>query len=152
VLRQATLKEVTASMTTFPDLAPCRAVSDDPNVLAIAWLGHGETFNTGPVDPIFFQKLVSLCNDPLQPVPDGGWRVCEVCQFDAKQFKGHLFVPYQGKVYVAPTGIVHFIAAHWYQPPQVFIDAVMACPPTRGIEFRRALQRIVGESMLATAS
>jgi hypothetical protein len=139
-------------MTTYPDLAPCRAVLDAPEVLAVGWLGKGDKFPTGPVDPEFFDKLLHLCNDPLQPVPDGGWRDCAVCQFDARQFKGHLFVPYEGKVYVAPTGIVHFIAAHWYKPPQVFIDAVMACPPTRGIEFRRALQRILGESLFATAS
>lgn len=139
-------------MTSFADLAPCRTILDAPEVLAIGWLGKDAQFPTGPVDRAFFAKLLSLCNDPLQPVPDGGWRSCDVCQFDAKQFKGHLFVPHQGKVYVAPTGIAHFIAAHWYQPPQVFIDAVMACPPTRGIEFRRALQRIVGESLFANAS
>lgn len=139
-------------MTTYPDLAPCRAVSSDPNVLAVAWLGRGATFKTGAVAPEFFAKLMALCNDPWEPAPDRSWRDCEICQFDARQFKGRLFVPYEGKVYVAPTGIVHFVAAHWYQPPQAFIDAVMACPPTRGIEFRRALQRIVGENMLASAS
>jgi hypothetical protein len=139
-------------MTTFPDLTPCRAVSDDPNVLAVGWLDHGVAFNTGPVEPAFFRKLESLCNDPLQPVPDGGWRDCGICQFEPRQFKGHLFVPHLNKVYVAPTGILHFVAAHWYQPPSVFIDAVMACPPTRGIEFRRALQRILGESLFASAT
>jgi len=139
-------------MTTFPDLTPCRAVSDDPNVLAVAWLAQGATFATGPVDREFFAKLLSLCNDPWQPAPEGGWRDCEVCQFDARQFKGHLFVPYEGKVYVAPTGIAHYIAAHWYQPPPIFIEAVMHCPPTRGIEYRRALQRILGESLFAAAA
>jgi hypothetical protein len=141
-----------ALTTIYADLSPCRAVSHAPEVLAVGWLAMGRPFSTGPVDRAIYRTLLQLCNDPWEPVDGGGWRECDVCQFDAPQFKGNLFVPYQGKVYVTPTSITHHIAVHWYQPPAIFLEAVMQCPPTRSIEFKRALQRNGGASLLANTA
>jgi len=30
---------------------------------------------------------------------------------------------------MAPVAVVHYISAHSYRPPQIFIEAVLKCPP-----------------------
>ena len=42
-------------------------------------------------------------------------------------------------MYAAPVAVVHYIAAHWYCPPQIFIDAVLACPQMASMEYKKAL-------------
>ena len=78
----------------------------------------------------------------------GGAHTCALCQCDAPQFSANLFVPYQGKVYVAPVAIVHYIAAHWYVPPAVFIAAVEACPPVQSMAYKKALLANGGRALL----
>jgi hypothetical protein len=43
------------------------------------------------------------------------------------------------RIYVAPVGILHYIAAHWYKPPMAFVEAVMACPPMQSMAYKREL-------------
>src|SRR5712675_9636 len=76
-----------------------------------------------------FCKLQELCSTPWQPIASAGFHVCELCQFDAPAFSDNVFVPHRGKIYVAPVAILHYISAHWYRPPPIFIDAVLTCPP-----------------------
>ena len=44
-----------------------------------------------------------------------------------------------GHIYAAPDGIVHYISAHWYRPPDEFMEAVMACPGMGSAEYGAAL-------------
>jgi hypothetical protein len=37
-------------------------------------------------------------------------------------------LPYRGRIFAAPGGITHYIRAHWYQPPDEFIQAITASP------------------------
>jgi hypothetical protein len=50
----------------------------------------------------------------------------------------NLFVPCGELVYVAPLLIVHYMNAHGYGPPLEFCQAVLACPPMRSMEYRKA--------------
>jgi hypothetical protein len=36
------------------------------------------------------------------------------------------------------VGIVHYVAVHRYRPPQAFVDAVFACPPTGTVAYLKA--------------
>jgi hypothetical protein len=96
----------------------------------------------------FFRKLAQLCADPWQPVVSAGAHACELCQFDAPQFSANVFVPHAGKIYAAPVAVVHYVAAHWYCPPQVFIDAVLACPHMTSMEYKKALLANRGRGLL----
>ena len=87
----------------------------------------------------FFEKLQALCRDPWQPVTSSGFHSCDLCQFDAAKFSLNVFVPYGGSIYVAPVGISHYIASHWYKPPDVFVDAVMLCPTMNSMEYKKAI-------------
>jgi hypothetical protein len=49
---------------------------------------------------------------------------------------------------VAPELIVHNIAAHWYKPPDVFIEAVLACPDMRSMEYKKAILNNRGRELL----
>ena len=51
-------------------------------------------------------------------------------------------------MYAAPVAVVHYIAAHWYCPPQIFIDAVLACPQMASMEYKKALLDSGGRDLL----
>jgi hypothetical protein len=136
-------------MTTFNDLEHCGALPLRCEALtAIGWLGQGSTFESGVVDEEFFRKLCKLTAQPWQPVVCLGLHRCELCQFDPPAFSGNVFVPHQGTIYVAPVAIVHYIASHWYCPPQVFRDAVLGCPAMNSMEYKRALLSNGGRSLV----
>lgn len=94
--------------------------------------------------------LQSLCVSPWQPVVSLGWHTCELCQFDGPRFSDNVFIPYQGKIYVTPVAIVHYVAAHRYLPPQIFVDAILACPAMNSMEYKRALLANGGRSLVRT--
>jgi hypothetical protein len=142
-----------AAMTSIPDLAQCHYFGPgNEALLAIGWLGTGVEFKRGQVSEEFFRKLTALAAEPWQPpVVTPGSHACELCQFDPPRFAASLFVPHQGKVYAAPVGIVHYVAAHWYKPPQVFVNAVLDCPPMRSMAYHKALLANGGRSLVSTA-
>ena len=96
----------------------------------------------------FFCKLKELCSAPWQPIVSGGFHCCELCQFDAPRFSDNVFVPYRGKIYVAPVAIVHYISTHWYRPPQIFVDAVLTCAPMHSMDYNKAMFANGGRSLV----
>jgi hypothetical protein len=64
----------------------------------------------GETSPVFFARLNELCTHPWQPFAFAGRHQCELCQFDPPSFGENLFVPHAGQIFVAPVGIVHYIA------------------------------------------
>jgi hypothetical protein len=136
-------------MPAIRDLEPCRYIPVECDALvAVGWLGKEVSFETGPVGERFFRKLKDLCADPWQPVMSLGFHLCELCQFDPPAFSAHVFVPFQGRIYVAPVAIVHYIATHWYRPPEVFIDAVLACSPIRSMDYKKAILANGGRNLV----
>ncbi len=127
-------------MTKINDLEKCNYFPlDCDNLVSVGWLSKGSEFNKGAVNKEFFDRLCELLIDPWQPVVCMGTHPCGLCQFDAPQFSKNLFIPYEGKIYVCPEAITHYIASHWYKPPQIFIDAVMNCPDIRTMEYKKAI-------------
>jgi hypothetical protein len=136
-------------MAAIKDLAPYSYLpSECPALLAIGWLERESEFTRGNVPYEFFQKLSELCINPWQPIVSVGLHHCSLCQFEPPAFENNVFVPYHGRIYVAPVGVVHYIAAHWYLPPQEFIQAVLACPPMRSLEYHKALLANGGRSLI----
>lgn len=147
--RHDSLDSVFSAMTTINDLDPCHYLPVDCAALrSIGWLGAQSEFVRCKASPEFFDKLKALCADPWQPVVSAGCHRCELCQFEAPAFHGNVLIPFQGHVYVAPIAVVHYVAAHWYCPPDEFIEAVLACPPMRSIHYYKALLANGGRSLM----
>ena len=136
-------------MTSIKDLEPCRYFAVECEALtAVGWLGKEATFETGSVSKQLFHKLKELCSTPWQPIASAGFHLCELCQFDAPACSDNIFVPHQGKIYVSPVAILHYISAHWYRPPPIFIDAVLTCPPIDSIDYKKAVLANGGRSLV----
>ncbi|WP_139215492.1 DUF7919 family protein [Lysobacter sp. cf310] len=90
--------------------------------------------------------------NPWQPFVTAGLHSCELCQFDAPKFSANIFIPFEGRIFVAPVGIVHYIAAHWYLPPSRFQEAVMHCPSMRSMEYKKAILSNGGRPLITGAA
>ena len=136
-------------MTIIADLERCDYLPvPSDGLVAIGWLGREAEYTRGAVTSEFVDKLKDLFVNPWQPVVSGGWHECDLCQFNGPCFNDNLFVPHEGKIYVAPEGIVHYIETHWYQPPAEFITAVKKCPDMNSMEYKKALLENGGRPMV----
>ena len=127
-------------MTTYPDLDPLPYFGAEcaDSLRAIGWLGSGHRFTKGPISADTYDRLKQLLVNPFQPLVAFGFHTCDLCQFEGESGSANLFVPADGFLFVCPELILHYINAHHYQPPQAFCDAVMICPDTRSVEYKRS--------------
>jgi hypothetical protein len=126
----------------------------DSAIVMVGWLMRGQDYPIGPVEPRIFDKLRQLCDArwvSLLPAT-AGFHECELCQFDPARMHGEVILPGEGCVYVAPRGIVHYIARHWFCPPEAFQHAVTACPPVGGMAYKQALLANGGRSLIRKAA
>ncbi|OLP47738.1 DUF7919 family protein [Allorhizobium taibaishanense] len=126
-------------MVHFRDLERHTTPCDDTVLLSVGWLGRDMEYPTGEVAPNFYEKLRELCRNPWQPFATAGFHICDLCQYDGVSLKGQLYVPDQDCIYVAPAGVAHYIAAHWYNPPAAFVQAVLNCPPMQTMDYKKKL-------------
>jgi hypothetical protein len=137
-------------MTVFADLEPCTYFGDDAaRVLrSVGWIGE-QGFPSGRIDVSVYRRLVDLFADAFQPVIAAGMHACSVCQFEPEASGGrNLFVPTTDVVYVCPELVLHYINAHHYAPPREFCAAVMTCPHTRSMDYKKRLLAAGGKVLL----
>jgi len=118
------------------------------NVLSVGWLSSESDYEKGEVDSDFFDRLCELTRNPWQPVVSPGMHDCELCQFNPPTFTDNIFIPYNGAIYAAPEAIVHYVAAHWYKPPAIFVEAVLACPRMQSMEYKKAILENGGRELM----
>lgn len=53
---------------------------------------------------------------------------------------GYITVPGDGRIFIAPSLVLHYIDAHGYRPPDPFVAALAACPHPRSRDYGRALR------------
>lgn len=132
----------------FSDLSKCDYFGDVPeNLVAVGWLANSSPFAVGSIPAESFAKLKSLCVDCWQPMVSCGSHECELCQFDVPRGSANLFIPDGTRIFVCPELVLHYIAAHHYRPPQCFLDAVMTCPNTRSMEYKKLILRSGGRAL-----
>ncbi|WP_242393232.1 DUF7919 family protein [Anaeromyxobacter oryzisoli] len=150
-------------MIAFADLGPIEyfLVGDPSALRAVGWLARGQPFRTGAVGREFFDKLCVLLVSPFQPIATAGVARCDLCQFSGgpdvihdgdvvvQMGASNLFVPGSGVLYVAPSLIAHYIDAHDYRPPDEFVEAVLRCPQTHSMEYKRLLLANGGSGLVA---
>jgi len=126
----------------FPDLTSYSYHGHpEPESRNVGWLDSEHDFPCGPVPVGFVERLLAFSKKPAKQ--HRGFHICQFCGIDP-----HLVIYDQAAmqrlneagalgsaeirvvgrsrvVYASPTMICHYVAAHRYQPPQEFIDAVM---------------------------
>ncbi|MEL6546524.1 MAG: hypothetical protein AAFQ82_17990, partial [Myxococcota bacterium] len=139
----------------FSDLGPIDyfSLEGDECLRAVGWLDRSHPFPTGSVEATPLRTLTALLRRPWEPVVAMGFHGCNLCQHAEQRVEftfendtvpigaSNLFIPADDCVLVAPSLILHYIATHWYRPPDVFLDAVVACPDPQSMEYKRALLR-----------
>ncbi|MEU8621904.1 hypothetical protein [Streptomyces sp. NPDC048623] len=97
--------------------------------LNIGWLEAGRPYATGTVPDAFVEKLKAIQKVQWMNVCLG-YHDCDLCPEDdetAPEGNGEVRIPGEpGIAYAAPFLVTHYITAHGYRPPQVFVDAVLA--------------------------
>jgi len=141
-------------MTTYRDLGPLPYFGEDSSetLVAIGWLGRDQPFSKGSTPPAVFLRLKRLLLQPFQPIVSAGVHECELCQFEAeRRGSTNLFVPADRRLFVCPELITHYMNAHQYQPPREFCDAVLMCPDTHTMEYKRLLLASGGRRLVQDA-
>ena len=125
----------------YPDLSPCTYSHVEPGHIAVGWLDRVHPFPQGMVPSGLVERLIALSWQPA--IQHRGLHACEFCPPDQSYevflsmpsgeqrylASAIIYVPAGGsRVFAAPTLISHYIAAHGYQPPAEFIDAVLNPP------------------------
>lgn len=104
------------------------------NVFAWGWLVCGwedsdriETVATALCDSDTISKIIDkIKNIEEQFIVDlyCGQHTCDMCGESDSSFNGSIKILYNGKVYICPAGVYHYIALHNYIPPKEVIDAI----------------------------
>jgi hypothetical protein len=112
----------------WPDLSRLGDRNDlPPNYRAVGWLCRYFPFSKGPTSTVFRQRLQDLCWSPSRLTR--GCHQCEFCSGQAAVGNGEIDVRgHDRKIYVAPAMVIHYVEAHEYCPPDVFIQAVERLP------------------------
>lgn len=118
-------------MAYFLDLSPYTYGNREParaDVVNVGWLSIKEPFPTGAVPAKAVAILAALVTAPVNRYR--GFHCCEFCSSRASS-NGEIRVVYKGRTYVAPQLIHHYVTAHDYRPPDVFIEALVAQEDSR---------------------
>lgn len=119
--------------------------------LGIGWLRRKQDFVTGRVSAEFVAKLLPYCHPAVtvcrqrkpMPCPLCGETVVADIDGDSVVLgSAEIRIIGDDDIYAAPDLICHYIAAHQYQPPAEFIQAVVSGPLPDSIEFRALINAL----------
>ena len=125
----------------FPDLSRYEfgGAAAVPGVVNIGWLSGDHAFTTGDVPESFVASVRELVASPVNLYR--GAHVCEFCPEPPVTVRNGIrwmepppgttgngevrVLGQDGLTYVAPVLLLHYIEAHRYRPPPVFVEAVL---------------------------
>lgn len=134
----------------YPDLSPYvyreLPARREPR-LNVGWLDPCAPFTAGEVPEAFLESLWDIWTVERGWVMTRGFHVCPFCppasdddprlcqivvRHGEERWSGscEIYVPSSEAVYHAPDLLFHYIVAHRYRPPQVFVDAAFVCAET----------------------
>ena len=116
------------------DLAPF----DEPpyssanQLIAVGWLEPTHPYSIGDVNDRFIRKLMELLVNPWEPAVTMGRHCCGFCRLSGgpstfqlprgvqtpavQMGTANVWVPADGRIFVAPSLVLHYIDAHGYAP------------------------------------
>lgn len=123
-------------LTAYPDLSAYIYGQITEPMLNVGWLGGDSSYPVGEVATEVRDRLVCLAKSPVNMTR--GLHYCEFCDAQspivvsksddpecvAYLGAGEIHVRGENAVFAAPTLIVHYIDAHRYLPPSVFLEAL----------------------------
>lgn len=125
----------------YQDLTECTYFGEESAkiLIAVGWLENGKDFPKGEIPKDIYEKLCEFSKNPWSFAWFMGSHQCDLCQFAGENGLRNIFIPHNGKIYVCPELITHYINAHFYHPPKEFIEAVVVCPPMRSMEYLKKI-------------
>ena len=138
----------------YEDLSECDYFGEEyAGILtAIGWLQNGREFSTGTISNDAYFKLLEFKKKPWTFAMFCGFHQCDLCQFqDEKESPtgiSNIFIPGNGKLYVCPELITHYINSHFYLPPKEFLEAVDLCPPQGSMEYLKKMLENGGRDLV----
>ncbi len=141
----------------YPDLTSYEYIPDSNttslHLLNVGWLDAIHPFPKGETTTIFQERLFEFCLHPV--FKTRGVHVCELCGFFGMAKRGNKeawlgsaeirVIGKEGRVYVAPTLVYHYVVDHGYCPPEEFLQAVLESPLPNSPEYERFKQQMVWE-------
>ncbi|HRH44635.1 MAG TPA: hypothetical protein PKY82_23565 [Pyrinomonadaceae bacterium] len=138
----------------YEDLTQCDYFGEQyPKFLtAIGWLENGKPYSTDTIPRDVYTKLCEFSKNPWTFAVFMGHHLCDLCQFqfenDSAKGVSNIFIPHNGKIYVCPELITHYINNHFYLPPREFIEAVYVCPPQGSMEYLKKMLENGGRELV----
>ncbi|MEV0132666.1 hypothetical protein AB0H83_29920 [Dactylosporangium sp. NPDC050688] len=111
----------------YPDLSPYTYYAFPLPMVNVGWLGTARGIPAGPPPDATAVQHLRAASRRLSQVMLGVHH-CDWCPRGAAyQGNGeyHYYAP-DGTVYAAPEMLLHYVEAHGYHPPQVFLDCLPA--------------------------
>lgn len=141
-------------MVWYKDLSPIDYTSSEAStyVRPVGWLAKDHPYPIGDSPKEAYERLCDLFKNPFELRHYLGWHSCDLCQFKGERGVHNLFVPGNGVLYYSPELITHYINAHKYLPPPEFIEAVMRCPDTQTMAYKKAFLENGGRVLVKSDS
>jgi len=133
-------------MTFFEDLSPYRYTRSKVEMVNVGWLGAGHDFLTGAMPQRALEELLRICSESEPFNMMRGLHDCEFCLVESPvryptpfndrgttsvgMGEFHVEGP-DGRVFAAPTLVLHYMLDHDYLPPTPFIEALLASADKR---------------------
>jgi hypothetical protein len=130
---------------SFPDLTEYKGCSGEGDLgmlpLAVGWLSAKHLYTMGKPSNDFVQRLTAFCRPEHTVCHTPGVRPCPLCGqkvlLDGEPLgSAEIRVLGEEDIFAAPDLIIHFITAHGYMPPPVFLFAVLKGSPPGSPEHR----------------
>ena len=106
-----------------------------PLTRAVGWLAAGHQFATGTIPTEALERLRLLhsaltgSGRTLVPAISAGLQDCDFCPAEGRRHAENMELRVQaldGALFLAPAMIGHYIDAHGYCPPAVFVEAILS--------------------------
>jgi hypothetical protein len=142
-------------MPYFPDLSEYEHLPSQilrAGQRNVGWLGKGNRFATEQPTDRFLDRLWDYCLWSFNQTR--GRHLCEFCVGEMPRIterSGHQLllgsaeirvISNSGEIFASPNLVYHYIAAHNYHPPQVFLDAIISGPRPTSQVYLDALSAI----------
>jgi hypothetical protein len=131
-------------MTFFADLTPYtyhHPEEEKAGTVNIGWLDPRHPFPIGETSDELRAKLAVLSLWPVKQTR--GFHSCSFCKGrDKPGGSAEIRVAGVKRVYAAPVLVHHYVAAHWYRPPDGFVMAVLAWDANRAPDPERAAREL----------